>query len=98
MGSHGEECTCEECEEIAKQMLLSSGNWEFETGWAVNTEEMNPEAYTEIMMAGKTLKEALKDYVRATSWWSYKPSGGEQIYEDIWEAVEYETEGNDNGE
>lgn len=92
MGSHGDECTCEECREIAENVLLSSGDWEKCEGYAINTAEMNPEEHEVIFFAGKTLSKAIEDFVRRTSWWEYKPSGGEIVYEDFWDAVSYHEE------
>ena len=92
MGSHGDEYTCEECREIAENVLLSSGDWERLEGWAINTQEMNPEEYEEIFWEGKKLEEAISDYVRKTFWWSYKPSDGEQVFEEFWDAVKYHEE------
>ena len=50
---------------------------------------MNPEGWEEVLFSGKTLNAAIKDYVRGTKWWAYEPSNGEQIFEDIWNAVDY---------
>ncbi len=75
-----------EDEKIAEKFLIAN-DWEKQTGFAVNTQEINPDDWDEIYYEGNTLYEALQDFVRETSWWSYKPSNGEQIEEDIWDAV-----------
>jgi hypothetical protein len=79
-------------EEELKSKFLVSHDWERLEGWAINTEEMNPETYEEIFFQGETLEEAIEDYARKTSWWSFKPSDGVQIFEDIDDAIEYEEE------
>lgn len=73
---------------MAKQ-YLKVNNFTEEKGFAIDTQAMNPEEHDEIFMQGKTLQEAIRDYVRRFTWWSYEPSDGEQIFEDIWDAVDY---------
>jgi hypothetical protein len=75
-------------EELAKR-YLKERDFTFQEGFVINTQEMNPNNYDEIMFEGKTIDEAIDGYFRKTAWWSYEPSNGEQIFEDIWEAVDY---------
>ena len=75
-------------------MFLIANDFTKASGYAINTEEMNPESYSEIFFEGKTLNEAIKDYYRKVSeYWIYNPSNGEQIFEDIDEAIEYVEDG-----
>lgn len=73
---------------MAKKYLLER-DFTLEKGYAINTKEMNPEEYEEIFFSGEILNEAITDYIRQTTWWSYNPSDGEQVFEDIWDAVSY---------
>lgn len=81
-------------EKIAEQFIVASG-WQKQTGFAINTKEMNPEDWEEVFFEGKTLEKAITDYFRKATWWSYIPANGEMIEEDIWDAVEHVEE---NGE
>lgn len=79
-------------EKEAEKFLRATGNWEKQKGFAVKTQEMNPEDMDEIFFIGKTLQEAIGEFTRKATWWEYKPSDGQQVFEDIFEAVEYEKE------
>jgi len=79
-------------EEEARKFLLGTGWWEEEEGFAINAEKIDPESGCEVFFVGKTLEEALGGYCRPVKWWCYIPSGGEQLFDDIWDAVEYEEE------
>lgn len=62
-------------------------------GYAINTEEMNPENYEEIFFEGSSLNKAIKDHYRyVTEYWIYEPSNGVQIFEGIDEAINYAEE------
>ena len=58
-------------------------------GFAINTMEMNPEEYEEIIFEGKTLNDAIKDFFREVVYWVYEPSSEEQVFEDVNEALDY---------
>ena len=74
---------------LAEKFLEQNGFKKTE-GFAINTEEMNSEGYEEIFFEGNTLDKAIGDYVRKIKeYWIYEPSDGEQIFEDLDEAVEY---------
>ena len=75
-------------EKLAEPFLKSNG-FSFEEGFAINMAEMNPDDYEEIYMVGKTLDEAISDFVRPAGWWILDISDGEVVFEDIWAAVEY---------
>jgi hypothetical protein len=92
MGKKISEMTEKECEALAEKYLIASGNWEKKKGFAFKTEEMNPESFDEIFFMGSTLSEAIGEFARKATWWEYSPSDGEQIFEDIFEAVDYEKE------
>ena len=79
-------------EKDAEKYLLSTGNWEKCKGFAINTKAMNLEAFDEVFFTGTTLGTAIGEFARQTTWWSYKPSDEEQIFEDIFEAVDFEKE------
>lgn len=81
--------------ELAEEYLKQRGFRKTE-GFAINTQEMNPNDYDEILFDGKDLPKAIEDYCRKVDeYWIYEPSNGEQIFEDIWEAVEYAEENSD---
>ena len=84
----------EQEEKLAEQYIRQRGFLK-KKGFAINTQEMNPEDYEEIMYEGESLNKAIEDFVRKTEWWSYEPSDGVQIFEDIWDAVEYAEESSD---
>lgn len=66
------------------------------SGYAINTQEMNPEDYDEIFFEGKELHKAMEDFWRKVDeYWIYEPSNGEQIFEDINDAIEYAEENSD---
>lgn len=58
-------------------------------GFAVDSRAMNPEEYEEVFFEGRTLNKAIEDYFRKVEYWIYEPSDGEQVFEDIDEALEY---------
>ena len=64
-------------------------------GYAINTEEMNPEMFTEIFYEGKTLEKAIEDFYREIEEYWICDSEESQIFEDIEEAVEYVEETSD---
>jgi len=65
-------------------------------GFAINTQEMNPKEYDEIYFEGDILAEAIKDFWRRVKeYWIYEPSDGEQIFEDIEDALEYAEDNSD---
>ena len=65
-------------------------------GYALNTQEMNPNDYDEIFFEGESLKKAIEDYFREVKeYWIYEPSDGEQMFEEIEEAVDYAEENSD---
>jgi hypothetical protein len=78
-------------EAVGEQYLLASGNWEKLTGYAIQELDFTADI-EERFYVGKTLEDALEGFWRAVTWWSYKPSDGKQVYEDVWDAVEYEEE------
>lgn len=81
-------------EELAKK-YLEERDFTFEMGYAIDTDSMNPDEYQEIMFVGETLDKAISEYVRKTTWWVYNPSDGQQVFENIWDAVEYAEENSD---
>ena len=82
-------------EELAKKYIKQRGFRKAE-GFAINTQEMNPEEYEEIFFEGKNLNKAIEDFCREVKeYWVYEPSDGVQLFEDIWDAVEYAEESSD---
>jgi hypothetical protein len=79
-------------EKEAEKYLLATKNWEKQKGFAVNMDEMNPESMDTLFFIGKTINEAIGEFTRKTTWWEYTPSDGTQVFEDIFEAVDYEKE------
>lgn len=75
-------------EKKAKRFLSAHG-WTFTKGFAFDTNGMNPNGYDEIFFSGETAEKAAEDYIRKAEYWVYEPSDGEQIEEDIWDAVDY---------
>ena len=75
------------------ELYLKSRGFRKTFGYAINTQEMNPEEYDEIFFEGNNLFIAIKDFVRCVGYWIYEPSSGEQIFEDIDEAIEYIDDG-----
>ncbi len=74
---------------LAEKFLEERGFRKTE-GFAINTQEMNPNDADEIFFDGKKLHEAIEDYFRKVKeYWIYEPSNGEQIFEDIEDAIEY---------
>jgi len=71
------------------EQYLKERDFTWQEGFAIDFEEMNPNDCIELLFAGKTLQEAIQDYVRKTSWWAYNPSNGELVFEDLWDAVVY---------
>ena len=81
--------------EIAEKFLIAHG-FKKEKGFAINTQEMNPNDYDEIFFDGTTLEKAIKDYFRKVEeYWVYEPSDGEQMFEDIEEAIDYAEDGSE---
>ena len=78
-----------------KEFFVTSNGFTKEKGFAINTQEMNPEEYEEIFFAGKSLNKTIEDFYREVTFYAYQPSDGEQIFEDIDDAIEYIEE---NGE
>lgn len=77
---------------LAELYLISKG-FRKAKGFAINTQEMNPNDYEEIFFEGESLNKAITDYFRIIKeFWIYEPSEGEQLMEDIWDAVEYAEE------
>jgi len=81
--------------EIAEKFLIAHG-FKKERGFAVNTQEMNPNNSDEIFFEGETLEKAIEDYFRKVEeYWVYEPSDGEQMFEDIEEAIDYTEDGSE---
>ena len=78
-----------------KEFFVTSNGFTKEKGFAINTQEMNPNDFEEIFFAGKSLNKAIEDFYRKVTFYAYQPSEGEQIFEDIDDAIEYIE---DNGE
>lgn len=72
-----------------KEFFVTSNGFTKESGFAINTQKMNEDDFEEIFFSGKSLNEAIKDFYRKANWYAYQPSNGEQIFEDLDEAVEY---------
>ena len=77
-----------------KEFFVTSNGFTKEKGFAINTQEMNPEDFEEIFFAGKSLNKAIKGFYRKVTFYAYQPYGV-QIFEDIDNAIEYIEE---NGE
>lgn len=80
-------------EEEIKELYLKSKGFRKTKGFAINTQEMNSEDYDEIFFEGKDLMTAIEDFVRVVDYWIYEPSDGEQVIEDIDEAIDYVDDG-----
>jgi hypothetical protein len=76
-------------EEKLKELFVLSNGFTKEKGFAINTQEMNPEEYEEIFFAGKSLVKAIEDFFRPVTFYAYRPSDGVQIFEDLDDAVDY---------
>ena len=72
-----------------KEFFVTSNGFTKERGFAINTQEMNPNDFEEIFFSGKTLNKAIEDFYREVVFYAYQPSDGEQIFEDLDDAVEY---------
>jgi len=72
-----------------KEFFVTSNGFTKESGFAINTQEMNPEDFEEIFFPGKTLNKAIEDFCRKAVWYAYRPSDGVQIFEELDDAVEY---------
>jgi len=77
------------------ELYLKDNGFRKAKGFAINTQEMNPEEYEEIFYEGKELYDTIQDFVRIVEYWIYEPSDGEQIFEDTDEAIGY-VEGNED--
>lgn len=79
------------------ELYLKERGFTKTSGFAIKTEELaNNYDYEETFFEGKNLQEAIAEYVRAIKeYWIYEPSDGEQIFEDIEDALEYAEEGSD---
>ncbi len=79
--------------ELAEKYVTQRG-FRKAKGFAIITEELNPNDYDEIFYEGDTLDEAISGHYRvAEEYWIYEPSDGEHIVEDVFDAVEYVEEG-----
>jgi len=76
-------------EEELKEFFVTSNGFTKEQGFAINTQEMNPEEYEEIFFAGESLNKAIEDFYREVTFYAYKPSDGVQVFEDVNDAIEY---------
>ena len=74
-------------EKIAEKYLKQRG-FRKAIGWRIAHEEMNPHEWEYIFFEGESLERALQDYATKTDYWIYDPNE-EQVFEDIWEAVDY---------
>lgn len=75
-----------------KEKYLTERGFRKAKGWAIDS-ELNPEDYEEIFYEGDSLEQALSDFARKVEeYWIYNPSNGEQIFEDIDDALEYAEE------
>lgn len=82
-------------EKELKEKYLKSCGFRKARGYAINTQEMNPEDFDEIFFEGDSLQKAIEDYYREVKeYWIYVPSDGMEIFEDIENAVEYAEENN----
>ena len=72
-----------------KEFFVTSNGFTKESGFAINTQEMNPEDFEEIFYSGKSLNKAIEDFYREATWYAYQPSDGVQIFEELDDAVEY---------
>ena len=80
-------------QQLAEKYILQRGCTKSK-GFAINTEEMNPNDYDEIFFEGDSLEEAIEGHYRVIKeYWVYEPSEGEQIFEDVFDAVEYVEDG-----
>ncbi len=50
-------------EEELKEFFVTSNGFTKEQGFAINTQEMNPEEYEEIFFAGESLNKAIEDFL-----------------------------------
>ncbi|KKM60367.1 hypothetical protein LCGC14_1542600 [marine sediment metagenome] len=79
-----------------KEEYLKERGFTKAKGYAINTQEMNPNDCDEIFFEGNNLQKAIQDYVREVKeYWIYEPSDGEQLFEDIDEAIDYVEEVSD---
>lgn len=75
-----------------KESYLKERGFKKAKGYAIDTNEMNPEEYDEIYFEGESLEKSIKEYWRKIEFWIYEPSEGEQVFEDIDDAIEYAEE------
>ncbi len=75
--------------ELAEK-YLTQRSWRKATGYAFNTQEMNPDDYDEIFFEGDTMEDALHNLHRKIdNYWVYEPAEDSvDVHEDIWDAVE----------
>ena len=60
-------------------------------GFAID--DLNPDNYDEVFFEGETLEKAIEGHFRILKeFWIYEPSDGEQVFEDINDAIEYAEE------
>lgn len=79
-----------------KEKYLEERDFRKASGFGINTQEMNPEDYDQILFEGDKLEDAIGDYVeKVEEYWIYEPSNGEQVFTDIDEALEYAEENSD---
>ncbi len=81
-------------DKLKKKYLIERGYKEV-SGWAVNTEELNPEGYSEIFWEGRYLEDAISDYCRRVDSYWILNDNPEVVFEDIDEAVDDAEENSD---
>lgn len=75
-------------EELIKKKYLIERGYREASGWAVNTEELNPEGFAEIFWEGRHLEDAISDYCRRVESYWVLDANAEVVFEDIDEAVD----------
>ncbi len=80
-------------EKELKEKYLKEREFRKAKGYAINTQDMNPEDFEEIFFEGDELNKAIDGFYRPVEeYWIYEPSNGVQIFEDIEDAIEYAEE------
>ena len=81
--------------ELAEKYVIERG-FKKAKGFSINPEEMNPTDCDEVFFEGETLEEAIDGYYKVIEeYWIYEPSDGEQIFEDVFDAVDYVEDNSD---
>lgn len=68
---------------------------EKKSGFALNTERMNPDNFDEIFYPGDSIEVAIEEFFRRVERYWIDSIGEGQVFEDIMEAVEYAEENSD---